>query len=73
MVELLLADEIIEEQEVPDDQRIEKHYIEPNTGVALLLSGHTSEVFSGTSQSHRWTEDFAMAVEGRGGVTVREI
>ena len=72
VAEQLLADDIIEESEVPDNQRMMKHYIEPLMGVALLLSGHVSEVFGGTSQTFKWTEDFARSVEGRG-ITVGEI
>ena len=67
MVELLLQDDIIEERGMPDNQRTEKHLVEPNTGVVLRLLGHASEVFSGTSDYHRWTEDFALA----GSVNVR--
>ena len=71
VVELLLQDDIIEERGMPDDQRSIKHMIEPNTWVVLKLLGHASDVFSGTSDYHRWTEDFALAVEGRGGVHMR--
>ena len=71
VIDQLLADDIIEERVVPNSQKMMKHYIEPLMGVALLLSGHVSEVFGGTSQTVKWPEDFARCVEGRG-VTVGE-
>ena len=36
---------------------------EPTMGVILKLSEHTAEVFSGTSDYYRWTQEFAIADE----------
>ena len=71
VMEQLLADDIIEEREVPNDQKMMKHYIELLTGVAILLSGHAWKVFGGTYQTFKLNEDFARSVEGRG-ITVGE-
>ena len=65
VIDKLLRDRIIEEKHLPAYRRSLKSVQEPTTGVILQLSEHASEVFSGTSDYYRLTEDFVVAVEER--------
>ena len=60
----LITDGLI--RRTPESESVQtRRFIEPNTRMAMQITGHMSELLNGQSQSLAWEQDFIKAVEER--------